>query len=181
MRDQGTPKDICGEAKLFSFPFERLPRRLGWTDHAGGRQVLFLVRMTHNITTSQHDKSTLRHCKASTPNTGSRGDVFVVKTSNPSKTSEKMGYFDRVTVSLHILCTANQETEGSQDRLTVTRHFMPRSPFGRRALRHRGYGLRLLIFKMANNKVDLGQIRSEGIVYSIYTTPQALSFKPYRV
>ena len=30
---------------------------------------------------------------------------------NPSKTSEKMGYFDRVTVSLHILQTANQETE----------------------------------------------------------------------
>ena len=30
----------------------------------------------------------------------------------------------------------------------------------------RGYGLRLLIFKMANNKVDLGQIRSEEIVYS---------------
>ena len=53
-----------------------------------------------------------------------------------------MGYFDRVddrvTVSLHILYTANQETEGSQDR----------------AVRQRGYGLRLLIFKMANNKVD---------------------------
>ena len=30
-----------------------------------------------------------------------------------------MGYFDSVTVSLHILCTANQETEGLQDRLTV--------------------------------------------------------------
>ena len=38
--------------------------------------------------------------------------------------------------------------------------------FGRRAVRQRGYGLRLLIFKMANNKVDLGQIRSEEIVYS---------------
>ena len=41
------------------------------------------------------------------------------------KPLKKMGYFDRVTVSLHILCTANQETEGSQDRLTVlflTRH-----------------------------------------------------------
>ena len=41
---------------------------------------------------------------------------------NPSKTSEIMGYFDRVddrvTVSLHILYTANQETEGSQDQLT---------------------------------------------------------------
>ena len=42
---------------------------------------------------------------------------------NPSKASEIMGYFDRiddrVTVSLHILYTANQETEGSQDRLTI--------------------------------------------------------------
>ena len=77
---------------------------------------------------------------------------------NPSKTSEIMGYFDRVddrvTVSLHILYTANQE------------NFVPRSPFGRRAVRQRGYGLQLLIFKMANNKVDLGQIRSEEIVYS---------------
>ena len=77
---------------------------------------------------------------------------LLLEHQNPSKTSEKMGYFDRVTVSLHILYTANQETEGSQDR---------RSPFGRRAVRLRGYGLRLLIFKMANNKVDLGQKRSE--------------------
>ena len=38
---------------------------------------------------------------------------------NLSKTPEKMGYFDRVTVSLHILYTANQETEVSQDRPTV--------------------------------------------------------------
>ena len=47
-----------------------------------------------------------------------------------------------------------------------TRHFVPRSPFGRRVVRQQGYGLRLLIFKMANNIVDLGQIRSEEIVYS---------------
>ena len=38
---------------------------------------------------------------------------------NSSKTSEKMGYFDRVTVLLQILYTANQETEGLQYRLTV--------------------------------------------------------------
>ena len=31
---------------------------------------------------------------------------------------------------------------------------------------HRGYGLRLLNFKMTNIKVDLGQRRSEEIVYS---------------
>ena len=96
---------------------------------------------------------------------------------NPSKTSEIMGYFDRVIVSLHVLYTANQVSEGSQDRLTdrsrsgrlYVAFFRPgrdrrdglRSRFGRRAVRQRGYGLRLLIFKMANNKVDLGQIRSE--------------------
>ena len=39
---------------------------------------------------------------------------------NLSKTSEKMGYFDCVTVSIHILYTANQETEGSQDRFTAS-------------------------------------------------------------
>ena len=37
---------------------------------------------------------------------------------NPSKPSEKMGYFDRVTISLNILYKPNQETEGSQDRVT---------------------------------------------------------------
>ena len=39
--------------------------------------------------------------------TGSRGDVLSLEHQNPWKTSEKMGYFDRVTVSLvvslHIL------------------------------------------------------------------------------
>ena len=34
---------------------------------------------------------------------------------NPSKTAEKMGYFDRVTVSLQILYTVNQETIGFFD------------------------------------------------------------------
>ena len=48
---------------------------------------------------------------------------------NPSKISEKIGYFDRVTVSLHI--------------------YIPQTNF-----------------KMANSKVDLGQIKSEEIVYS---------------
>ena len=50
---------------------------------------------------------------------------------------------------------------------------MPRSPFGRRSVLQRGYGLRLLILKMANNKVDLGQIRSEEIVYSRFINPFA--------
>ena len=34
-----------------------------------------------------------------------------------------MGYFDRVTVSLHILLTTNQETEGSQDRTLKMGYF----------------------------------------------------------
>ena len=44
---------------------------------------------------------------------------LLLEHQNPSKTSEKMGYFDPVTVSLHILYTTNQETEGSQYWLTV--------------------------------------------------------------
>ena len=79
--------------------------------------------------------------------TGSRGEVIVVRTSKRVENLRKMGYFDRVTVpSLHILYTVNQETEGLQDW-----HFVPRSHFGRRAVRQRGYGLRLLIFKTAND------------------------------
>ena len=34
--------------------------------------------------------------------------VFLLEHQNPSKTSEKMGFFDRVKVSLHILLTENQ-------------------------------------------------------------------------
>ena len=100
-----------------------------------------------------------RHC------TGSRGDVFVVRTSKPVENLWKMGYFDHVTVStLYRLQTKRLRARkiGLQYTL-LTRHFVPRLPFGRRAVRQWGYGLRLLIFKMANNKVDLGQIRS---VYS---------------
>ena len=92
---------------------------------------------------------------------------------NPSKASGKMGYFDRVddrvTVSLHILYTANQETESLQDHSCLGHPSGDGlwSPFGQHAVRQRGYGLQLLIFKMAiNNKVDLGQIGSEEIVYS---------------
>ena len=83
---------------------------------------------------------------------------------NPSETSEKWV----ILIVLQCRYTFfSQETEGSRD--FFTRHFVPRLPFGRRAVRQRGYGLRLLIFKMANNKVDLGQIKSpksEEIVYS---------------
>ena len=54
---------------------------------------------------------------------------LLLEYQNPSKISEKMGYFDRVTVSLLI--------------------YIPQTNF-----------------KMANSKVDLGQIKSEEIVYS---------------
>ena len=50
---------------------------------------------------------------------GPEAMCLLLEHQNPSKTSRKMGYFYRVAVSLHILLTANQETEGSQDRLTV--------------------------------------------------------------
>ena len=44
------------------------------------------------------------------PHAGSRGDVFVVRTSKPVENLGKMGYFDRATGLLHILFTTNQET-----------------------------------------------------------------------
>ena len=53
---------------------------------------------------------------------------LLLEHQNPSKTSEKMGYFDRVT-------------------LYTALHYIPQTNF-----------------KMANKKVDLGQIRSEEIV-----------------
>ena len=84
---------------------------------------------------------------------------------NPSKTSEKWV----ILIALQFRYTFfRPQTKRLRARKIglLTRHFVPRLPFGRRALRQRGDGLRLLIFKMANNKVDLGQIRREEIVYS---------------
>ena len=43
----------------------------------------------------------LKRIQSSQLGTGSRGDVL--EHQNPLKTSEKMDYFDRVTVLLHIL------------------------------------------------------------------------------
>ena len=45
------------------------------------------------------------------------------------------------------------QTKRLRDRFTL--QFVHRSPFALHAMRQQGYGLRLLIFKMANNKVDL--------------------------
>ena len=82
-----------------------------------------------------------------------------------------MGYFDSVTVSLLILCTANQETEGLQDRLTV-QYKIRNLSFFYSALRARRPSVVLRavrqlavidkIFKMANNKVDRGQLRDRS-------------------
>ena len=114
-----------------------------------------------------------------------RGNVFVVRTSKPVENLWKNGLFwspysfvthsidrkprdrglarsaysikYRKTLSVFLLdtsCLGRLSGDGL------------RAPFGRRAVRQRGYGLRLLIFKMANNKVDLGQIKSEEIFYS---------------
>ena len=45
--------------------------------------------------------------------TGPQEMCLSLEHQNPSKTSEKIRYFDRVTVSSHILSTANQETQRS--------------------------------------------------------------------
>ena len=88
--------------------------------------------------------------------------MFAVRTSKPLKKCDTVV----VSVSLHILYTATKRLRARKIGLQYfVPSFVPQSP-GRRAVRQRGYDLRLLIFKMANNKVDLGQIRSEEIVYN---------------
>ena len=115
-------------------------------------------------------------------NTGSRGYMFVVRTSKPVENLWKMGYFDRVTVSFYTFYRPQTKRLRARKiglQYKILSLFLLgtsclgrpsgdglRSPLGRRSVRQRGYGLRLLIFKMANNKVDLGQTRSEEIVYS---------------
>ena len=94
--------------------------------------------------------------------------MCLLENQNPSKTSEKMGYFDRVTVSLHILQTANQETEGSQDRLTLGVSIALRATCRAPA--------RIWLAVIDFQKVDLGQIRSEEIVckHQIHKDPIGL-------
>ena len=101
-----------------------------------------------------------------------------------------MGYFDRVTVSLHILLTANQETEGSQDRtlkmgyfdrVTVSLHILltaNQETEGLQCLGRPSFTLRatfrasariwlaVIDFQNGEQQIDLGQIRGEEIVYS---------------
>ena len=93
--------------------------------------------------------------------TGSKGDVFVVRTSKPVENLWKNGLvWSRYSfVVTHSIYRKPRDWE-------LARLALGASVALRRARRQRGYGLRLLIFKTANNKVDLGQIRSEEIVYS---------------
>ena len=76
---------------------------------------------------------------------------------NPSKTSEKWV----ILIALQFRYTFYRP---QTKRLRARKIGL--SPFGRRAVRQRGYALRLLIFKMASKKVNLGQIKGEEIVYS---------------
>ena len=88
--------------------------------------------------------------------TGSRGDLFVVRTSKPVE-----------NLRLSVWEKKARKGKGKEGAFrSRSAYSVPRASvaFGRRAVRQRGYGLRLLIFKMAKNKVDLGQIRR--IVYS---------------
>ena len=63
--------------------------------------------------------SALQHFELHALPQGPEEMCLLLEHQNPPKTSEKMGYFDSVTVSLHILYSANQETEGSQYQLIV--------------------------------------------------------------
>ena len=89
--------------------------------------------------------------------------MFVVRTSKPVENPFKKWV---ILIALQFRYTFYRLQTKRLRALQIGLHFVPPSPFGRRAVHRRGYGLRLLIFKTANNKVDLGQIRSEEIVYS---------------
>ena len=96
--------------------------------------------------------------------TGSRGDLFVVRTSKPVE-NLRLSVWEKKKQG-----KGRKRRRGGAFRSRSAYSVLRASvAFGRRAVRQRGYGLRLLIFKMANNKVDLGQIRSEEMVYSRFT------------
>ena len=93
--------------------------------------------------------------------TGSRGDLFVVRTSKPVENLRLSVWEKKARKGKGKAGAFRSRSAYSVPRASVA--------FGRRAVRQRGYGLRLLIFKMANNKVDLCQIRSEEMYYSRFT------------
>ena len=100
--------------------------------------------------------------------TGSRGYVFVVRTSKPVENLWKKGLFwSRYSFVTHSIYRKDWGLARSAYRIKSFFHSALLATVALRAgVRQRGYGLRLLIFKMVNDKVDLGQIRSEEIVYS---------------
>ena len=86
--------------------------------------------------------------RLSVQDTGSRGDVFVVRISKPVENLWKNRLFwSRYGFVTHSIDRKPRDWGLARSALFFTRHFVPRSPFGRRAVRQRGYGLRLLIFK----------------------------------
>ena len=96
--------------------------------------------------------------------TGSRRDVFVVRTSKPVKNIWKNGLFWLRWWLRYSFVTYSVYRKPRDWGLTRSAYFtlLSTSCLGCQ----QGYGLQWLIFKMANNKVNLGQIRSEEIVYS---------------
>ena len=94
-----------------------------------------LANLPWNFITTMHEQ-----CLKIT--SGSRGDVFVVRTSKPVENLWKNGLFwSRYSFVTHAIDCKPRDwgIARSADGL--------RSPFGRRAVCQQGYGLRLLIFK----------------------------------
>ena len=128
---------------------------------------IFLVRVFRNILIpSVRMMLTMR--KIFSYFTGSRGYVFVVRTSKPVENLWKKGLFwSRYSFVTHSIYRKDWGLARSAYRIKSFFHSALLATVALRAgVRQRGYGLRLLIFKMVNDKVDLGQIRSEEIVYS---------------
>ena len=62
--------------------------------------LFFTVSNLISISLKFHPIGSSRFFNRLSMATGSRGDVFVVRTSKPIENMKKMGYFVRVTVSL---------------------------------------------------------------------------------
>ena len=72
----------------------------------GKRDPLFAINLSSLVGVRLDDSALLgsEECRLALASTqGPEEMCLSLEHQNPSKTSEKMGYFDRVTVSLHIL------------------------------------------------------------------------------
>ena len=104
------------------------------------------TRVTEGARRERHDKrETARKARE---NTGSRGDVFVVRTAKPGRRKPLKKWVILIALQFRYTFYRLQTKRlwAPKIGLQYPLSFLP-CPFWRRGVRQRGYGLRLLIFK----------------------------------